>query len=166
MNATSVIQASIQRPSPSDHRVGFSNSIYEATCRFTCVTACFLAVWKLTTLCYHNAASSYYLGVRTTPRTGLQPVRFTAVTANGQVLQSNIDAFVSLYASGMSCLAKCLGRPLIQTFPSCCRCRRNRRMEFCADADEKFSRIGFVRLLTKGCAGLKIIINCFFERVF
>ena len=56
----------------------------EATCRFTCVTACSLAVWKLTTPCHHDAASSCYRGARTTPRTGLQPARFTAVTANGQ----------------------------------------------------------------------------------
>ena len=84
MNATSVISASIHRPSPSVHRVGYSNLCYEATCRFTCVTACSLAVWKLTTLNYSSAASSYYRGVRTTPRTGLQPARFTAVTANGQ----------------------------------------------------------------------------------
>ena len=58
--------------------------VYEATHRFTCVTACSLAVWKLTTPCYHDAASSCYRGVRTTPQTGLQPARFTAVTANGQ----------------------------------------------------------------------------------
>ena len=57
--------------------------------RFTCVTACSLAVWKLTTPCHHDAASSCYRGVRTTPRTGLQPARFIAVTANGQVLQSS-----------------------------------------------------------------------------
>jgi len=84
MDATSVVRASIQRPSPSDHRVGFSNLVYEATSRFTCVSACDLAVWKLTTPCYHDAASSCYRGVRTTPQTGLQPARFTAVTANGQ----------------------------------------------------------------------------------
>lgn len=57
---------------------------YEATHGFTCVTACSLAVWKLTTPRYRDAASSCYRGVRTTPRTGLQPARFTAVTANGQ----------------------------------------------------------------------------------
>ena len=45
--------------------------VYEAACRFTCVTACSLAVWKLTTPRYHDAASSCYRGVRTTPRTGL-----------------------------------------------------------------------------------------------
>ena len=58
--------------------------VYEATHRFTCVTACSLAVWKLTTPCYHDAAFSCYRGVRTTPQTGLQPARLTAVTANGQ----------------------------------------------------------------------------------
>jgi len=60
--------------------------VYEATSRFSCVTACSLAVWKLTTPRYRNAASSCYRGVRTTPRTGLKPARFTAVTANAQVL--------------------------------------------------------------------------------
>ena len=44
MSATSVISALIQRPSPSDHRVGSSNLVYEATSRFTCVTACSIAV--------------------------------------------------------------------------------------------------------------------------
>ena len=59
--------------------------VYEATHRFTCVTACSLAVGKLTTPCCHGAASSCYRGVRTTPRTGLEPARLTAaVTANGQ----------------------------------------------------------------------------------
>jgi hypothetical protein len=47
--ATSVIPAPIQRPSPSDYGVGFSVFVYEATHGFTCVTACSLAVWKLTT---------------------------------------------------------------------------------------------------------------------
>jgi len=59
--------------------------VYEATHRFTFVTACSLAVWKLTTPRYRDAASSCYRGVRTTPRTGLQPARLTTVTANGQV---------------------------------------------------------------------------------
>ena len=58
--------------------------VYEATYRFTCVTACFLAERKLTTPRYHNAASSCYRGVRTTTRTGLKPARLTTVTANGQ----------------------------------------------------------------------------------
>ena len=58
--------------------------VYEATHRFTCVAACPLAVWKLTTSCCHDAASSCYRGVRTTPQTGLQPARLTAVTAYGQ----------------------------------------------------------------------------------
>jgi hypothetical protein len=82
--AISVVSAHIQRPSPSEHRVGFSDIVSEATCRFTCVTACSLAVSKLTTPCCHDAASSCYRGVRTIPRTGLEPARFTAVTANGQ----------------------------------------------------------------------------------
>jgi len=55
----------------------------KGTHRFTCVTACSLAVWKLTPPCHHGAASSCYRGVRTTPRTGLQPARLIAVTANG-----------------------------------------------------------------------------------
>lgn len=58
--------------------------VYEATHGFTCVTACSLAVRKLTTPRYRNAASSCYRGVRTTPRTGLQPARLTAVTAYEQ----------------------------------------------------------------------------------
>ena len=66
---------------PQGRRLHF---VYEATHGFTCVTACSLAVWKLTTSCYHDAASSCYRGVRTTPRTGLQPARLTAVTASGQ----------------------------------------------------------------------------------
>ena len=74
----------LQRPSPSDHRVGVSSFVYEATHGFTCVTACSLAVWKLTTPRYRNAASSCYRGVRTTPRAGLQPARFVTVTAYGQ----------------------------------------------------------------------------------
>jgi hypothetical protein len=45
--------------------------VYEATHRFTCVTACFIAGRKLTTPCLHNADFSYYRDVRTTPRTGL-----------------------------------------------------------------------------------------------
>lgn len=100
MNATSAIPTSFQRPSPSDHRVGFSSS-FEATHRFTCVTACSLAVWKLTTPCYHDAASSCYRGARTTPQTGLQPARLTAVTANGQhrfnsrCCQTTTDRFMS-----------------------------------------------------------------------
>lgn len=80
MGATAVIPAPTQRPSPSDQRVGYSHFVYEATHRFTSVTACSLAVWKLTTPRYRDAASSFYRGVRTTPRTGLQPARLTAVT--------------------------------------------------------------------------------------
>ena len=80
--ATSVIPASIQRPSPYVHKVGFSIYYNEAIYGFTYVTACSFAVWKLTTPCYHDAASSYYRGARTTPQTGLQPARFITVTAN------------------------------------------------------------------------------------
>ena len=76
-----------QRPSPHDHRVGIFNQIYEATSRFTFVTACCFANWELTTLCHQNAAPLNYRGERITPRTGLQPVRHSAVTANGQVLR-------------------------------------------------------------------------------
>ena len=82
--ATSVIPAPIQRPSPSDHGVGFSNFVYEATHGFTYVTACSFAVRKLTTPRCRDAASSCYRGVRTIPRTGLQPARLVAVTAYGQ----------------------------------------------------------------------------------
>ena len=56
--------------------------VNQATYRFTCVTACSFAVWKLTTPCYHDAASSCYRGAQTIPRTGLQPARLTTVTAN------------------------------------------------------------------------------------
>ena len=84
MGATSVVPASFQRPSPSDHRVGVSDFVYEATSGFTYVTACSLVGGKLTTSCYQDAASSCYRVVRTTPRTGLQPARLTVVTANGQ----------------------------------------------------------------------------------
>ncbi len=66
---------------PQGRRLHYS---YEATHRFTCVTACTLAVGKLTTPCRHDAASSCYRGVRTTPRTGLEPARLTAVTAYGR----------------------------------------------------------------------------------
>jgi len=62
--------------------------IDEATHRFTCVSAYSLAVWKLTTPACASAASSRYQGVRTTPWTGLEPARHTAVTANGQALLS------------------------------------------------------------------------------
>jgi len=34
----------------------------EATCRFTCVTACCFANWKLTTPCYQDAAPLSYRG--------------------------------------------------------------------------------------------------------
>ncbi|MBU1380470.1 hypothetical protein KKD49_06545 [Myxococcota bacterium] len=44
IDATSVIPAPIQRSSPSDHRVGFSSSSYEATHGFTNVMACSLEV--------------------------------------------------------------------------------------------------------------------------
>ena len=85
--ADSVIKTPAQRPSPHDHRVGIFNQIYEATSRFTFVTACCFANWELTTLCHQNAAPLNYRGERITPRTGLQPVRHSAVTANGQVLR-------------------------------------------------------------------------------
>ena len=45
----------------------------EATYRFTCVTACCFANWELTTPCCQNTAPLSYRGVRTTPRTGLEP---------------------------------------------------------------------------------------------
>ena len=61
--------------------------VNEATHRFTCVTACALAVWKLTTPCCQDAAPSCYWGVRTTPQAGLEPARLTTVTANGQHLE-------------------------------------------------------------------------------
>ena len=80
-----VIKTPAQRPSPHDHRVGIFNQIYEATSRFTFVTACCFANWELTTLCHQNAAPLNYRGERITPRTGLQPVRHSAVTANGQI---------------------------------------------------------------------------------
>ena len=69
---------------PQGRRHQFVN---EATHRFTCVTACTLAVWKLTTPCCQDAAPSCYRGARTTPQAGLEPARLTTVTANGQPLE-------------------------------------------------------------------------------
>ena len=57
MHATSVIPAHFLRPSSSAHRVGSSIIGFEATSRFTCVTACCFAHEKLTTSDYSNAAS-------------------------------------------------------------------------------------------------------------
>ena len=48
------------------------------------VTLCFSETIHPDPLEFDDAASSCYRGARTTPRTGLQPARFTAVTANGQ----------------------------------------------------------------------------------
>jgi hypothetical protein len=48
-----------------------SLKFHEATCRFTCVTACCFANWKLTTPCYQDAAPLNYRGARIIPRTGL-----------------------------------------------------------------------------------------------
>lgn len=67
----SVVKVEMLRPSPSDHRVGIFESIYEATPRFTCVTACCFAKWELTTPCYQDAAPLNYRGERIIPRTGL-----------------------------------------------------------------------------------------------
>jgi hypothetical protein len=99
----SVIRTHAQRPSPHDHRVGISNQIYEATSRFTCVTACCFANWELTTLCYQNAAPLNYRGERITPRTGLQPARHSTVTAYGQIFivdNSLSTLFISSSSSG------------------------------------------------------------------
>lgn len=65
------LRADEQRPSPSGHRVGIFDSIYEATYGFTCVTACCFANWELTTYCYQDAAPLSYRGERIIPRTGL-----------------------------------------------------------------------------------------------
>jgi len=62
-----------------------SKEFNEATSGFTCVTACCFANWELTTPCYQNAAPLSYRGERTTPRTGLKPVRYSTVTANGRI---------------------------------------------------------------------------------
>jgi hypothetical protein len=67
----SVFQSAGLRPSPYVHWVGIFISIYEATYRFTFVTACCFANWELTTPCYQNAAPLNYWSVRTTPQTGL-----------------------------------------------------------------------------------------------
>jgi hypothetical protein len=74
VDATSVIPASIQRPSPSDHRVDVSNFVYNATHGFTCVTACSLAVWKLTTPRYRGAASSCYRAYGQLPGRDFNPL--------------------------------------------------------------------------------------------
>jgi len=71
----SVLLVRVHRPSPADKRVGFSDSSYEATCRFTFVAACIFAVWELTTPDCSDAAPACYPGVRTIPGTGLQPAR-------------------------------------------------------------------------------------------
>ena len=62
-----------------------SEEFNEATSRFTCVTACCFANWELTTPCYQDAAPLSYRGERTTPRTGLKPVRYSTVTAYGRI---------------------------------------------------------------------------------
>jgi len=56
-----------------------STMSYEATYRFTCVTACNFALGKLTTPDYSDAASRCYKGIRTTPSAGLKPARLIAV---------------------------------------------------------------------------------------
>ena len=83
--ADSVFRAGVQRPSPFDHWVGIFGSIYEATCRFTCVTACCFANRELTTPCYQDAAPLSYRVERTIPRMGLKPIRYSTVTAYGQI---------------------------------------------------------------------------------
>lgn len=60
------------------------HNINEATCRFTCVAACHFANWELTTPDYSDAAPLNYQGVRTTPWAGLEPARYSVVTANGR----------------------------------------------------------------------------------
>jgi hypothetical protein len=70
-SADSVFRADQRRPSPSDHRVGIFNSIYEAMSGFTCVTACCFANWELTTPCYQDAAPLSYRDERIIPRAGL-----------------------------------------------------------------------------------------------
>ena len=86
MNAISVISASTQRPSPSDHRVGSSNSVYEATCRFTCITgllSCCVEtldpVLPQTPLPHATGAYGQF------PKRDFNPLDFTTVTANGQI---------------------------------------------------------------------------------
>jgi len=91
--------------------------VYEATHRFTCVTACSLAVGKLTTPCRHSAASSGYRGVRTTPQTGLQPARLTAVAANGQT--TVILFFLLRKLETVVCTLFCCNCTRIQWLPQC-----------------------------------------------
>ena len=101
MDATSVVSASHPAAFPFATQGRLLHFVNEATSRFTCVTACSLAVWKLTTSCYHNAASSYYRGVRTTPQAGLQPARFTVVTANvASPLSTSCHCVSTVCASG------------------------------------------------------------------
>ena len=83
-SANSVIRVDAQRPSPSDHRVGIFDSINEATSRFTCVTACCFANWELTTPDCSDAAPLNYRDERITSRAGLEPARYSTVTAYGQ----------------------------------------------------------------------------------
>ena len=55
----------------------------EATCRFTCVTACCFAVWELTTFCYQNAAPACYRVYGQLPERDSNPLDQTVVTAYG-----------------------------------------------------------------------------------
>ena len=82
-SANSVIRVDAQRPSPSDHRVGIFKSSNEATPRFTCVTACCFANWELTTPDCSDAAPLNYRDERITSRAGLEPARYSTVTAYG-----------------------------------------------------------------------------------
>ena len=56
----SVIKARVHRPSPCVHWVGIFEEFNEATCRFTCVTACCFANWELTIPCCQDAAPLNY----------------------------------------------------------------------------------------------------------
>jgi len=51
----SVIKVRVHRPSPCVHWVGIFKELNEATCRFTCVTACCFAYGELTTPCRQDA---------------------------------------------------------------------------------------------------------------
>jgi hypothetical protein len=73
------------RPSPCVQKVGSLKLYFRGyiSVHFRCGLQ--FCRRKLTTLDYSNAAPLNYRGARTTPRTGLQPARYSTVTANGYI---------------------------------------------------------------------------------
>ena len=96
MAATSVVSASIQRPCPFDHRVGFSTTFTRLLIGSLALRPALLLFGNSRPRVTTTPLASCYRGVRTTPRTGLQPARFIAVTANAQVFQHHISPHTAL----------------------------------------------------------------------